>query len=49
MLTINTRTSKQGIATVMVSFEIGGVEELHSLITKLRQIGGVMEVERSTG
>ena len=49
MLTINTRTSKQGIATVMVSFEIGSVEELHSLITKLRQIGGVMEVERSTG
>ena len=32
-----------------LSFEIGGVEELRSLTEKLRQVGGVIEIERSTG
>ena len=49
ILSINTRTSKQGVATMNLSFEIGGVEELRSLTEKLRQVGGVIEIERSTG
>ncbi len=49
ILSINTRTSKQGVASVNLSFEIRGVEELHSLTEKLRQVSGVLDIERSTG
>lgn len=49
ILSINTRTSKQGIASVNLSFEIGGVEELRSLTERLRQIGGIIDIMRSTG
>ena len=49
MLSINTRTSKQGIATVNLTFDVGGVEELKSLFEKIRQIDNVMEIERSAG
>lgn len=46
---INTRTSKQGMATVSMSFDTAGVEELRALIEKLRQIPGIIDIERSTG
>ncbi len=46
---INSRTSKQGIATIEVAFETKGREELHSLIEKLKQIDSVLEIERTTG
>ena len=49
ILTINTRTSRQGIATVVLSFDVGGVDELRFLTEKIRQVEGVMEIERSTG
>lgn len=49
LLSINTHTSKQGIASVSLSFEIGGVEELRSLTEKLRQIDGILDIVRSTG
>lgn len=46
---INSRTNKQEKATISLSFEIGGKEELHSLIKKLRQIESVIDVVRTTG
>ena len=49
ILSINTHTSKQGIATMNLSFEIGSVEELRSLTEKLKNVDGVMETERSAG
>jgi GTP pyrophosphokinase len=49
ILSINTRTSRQGIATVVLSFDVGGVDELRFLTEKIRQVEGVMEIERSTG
>jgi len=49
ILSINTRTNKQGIATVILSFDIGGVNELRSLSEKLRQVESVMDIERTTG
>ena len=49
ILSINTRTSRQGIATVVLSFDVSSVDELRSVAEKIRQIEGVMEIERSTG
>ena len=46
---MNTRTSKQGIATMVVTFEIGGRGELTTIIEKLRMIDNVIDIERTTG
>lgn len=46
---LNTRTSKQGIATINISFQVGSKEELNSLIEKLRQIESVKDIERTAG
>ena len=46
---INTHTSKQGIATLELSFVVGGRDELNHVIEKLRQIAGVIDIERTTG
>lgn len=46
---LNTRTSKQGIATINISFEVGSKEELNSLIEKIRQIESVKDIERTAG
>ncbi len=47
--TINSRISKQGIATIGMSFEIFSVSELKQLVEKIRQIDGVFEIERTRG
>ena len=49
ILSMNTRTSKQGIATMTVSFEISGREELNRIIEKIRAIESVIDIERTTG
>ena len=46
---MNVRTSKQGKATIVMTFDIHGVEELNRLIDKLRQIEGVLDIERTAG
>ena len=46
---INSRTSKREKASIAMSFDIGSKEELNSLITKIRQIDSVLDVERTTG
>jgi len=46
---INTHTSKQGVVTMELSFVIGGRDELNHVIEKLRQIAGVIDIERTTG
>ena len=48
MISVNSRTSRQGTATVSVTFEVGGRDELDSLIGKLRQIESVLDIERTT-
>ena len=45
----NTKTSKQGLATLQTTFEITGREELNRLIDKLRGIESVIDIERTTG
>ena len=49
ILALNTRTSKQGLATMEVSFHVAGREELALVTDKLRQIDSVIDIERSTG
>lgn len=49
ILALNTRVNKQGTATIMVSFEIGGREELQRIIDKLRTIESIIDIERTTG
>ncbi len=46
---INTSTSKQGIATMTINFGAGSTAELNALINQLRQVESVMDVERTTG
>jgi GTP pyrophosphokinase len=46
---MNTRTSKQDVATISISFDVRNQEELRSLMEKLRQIEGVKDIERTTG
>ena len=46
---MNVKTSKQGKATISMSFEIHGIDELNSLIEKLRQIDGVLDIARNAG
>ena len=45
----NSRTNKQGLATIEYEFEIGSKEELQGLIDKIRQVESVIDIERSTG
>ncbi len=46
---INVRTNRQGKATVVMTFDIPGAEELSRLTEKLRQIEGVLDIERTAG
>ena len=46
---INVRTSKQGKATIIMTFDIHGKEELNRLTDKIRQIEGVLDIERTAG
>ncbi|WP_101876197.1 RelA/SpoT family protein [Lachnoclostridium edouardi] len=46
---MNVRTSKQGKATIIMTFDIHGKEELNHLTDKLRQIEGVLDIERTAG
>ncbi len=46
---VNVRTSKQGTATINMSFDIRSTEELRQIIDKLRQIDSVLDVERAIG
>ncbi len=46
---IHSKTSKQGIATISISFETKGKEQVNGLIEKLRQVESVIDIERTTG
>ena len=49
ILSMNTRVSKQGIATLSTSFEISSREELIRIIEKVKTIESVVDIERTTG
>ena len=49
ILGIHSRASKQGIATIEVSFNTKGRQQISSLIERLRQIENIIEIQRTTG
>ncbi|MCI5699828.1 MAG: bifunctional (p)ppGpp synthetase/guanosine-3',5'-bis(diphosphate) 3'-pyrophosphohydrolase [Lachnospiraceae bacterium] len=49
MTSLNSRTSKQGTATLDIAFEVKSVEELNHLIEKIRQVESVIDIERTRG
>ena len=46
---IHSKTSKQEIATIDISFNTRGRAELTSVIEKLRQVESIIDIERTTG
>ena len=46
---MNVRTSKQGTATIEAGFIVHGREELSLVVKKLRQLEGVIDIERAVG
>ena len=46
---VNSRVSKQGTATISLTFDIHSTEELNNLVEKLRQIESVIDIERNVG
>ena len=46
---VNTRTNKQDIATIGMTFEIGSREELQMIVDKLKMIKNVIDIERTKG
>ena len=46
---MNARTSKQGIGTINIAFNVRDIDTLNFIINKLRNIEGVLDIERSMG
>jgi len=49
IMSMNTRTSKQGLATMETSFQVTSREELKRVIDKIRTIDSIIDIERATG
>ena len=49
LLSVNSRTGKNGIATIIVSFSTSGKAELREIVEKIKNIRGVIDVERTSG
>ena len=45
---MNSRTSKQEIATISMSFMIGGKDELTKLVDKIRMVDSVLDIVRAS-
>ena len=46
---MNVRTSKQGKATIEAGFIVNGRDELGHVIEKIRQLPGILDIERAVG
>ena len=49
VISMNVRTSKQGTASISIGFEINGVEQLNEIISKIRNVESVLDIERTAG
>lgn len=49
MNSIDARASKQGVATVDITFEIKDKRQLADIVNRLRSIEGVIDIERTSG
>ena len=46
---MNARTSKQGKSTIDISFNVKSKDDLNKLISKIRNIQGILDIERPQG
>lgn len=46
---IHSKTSKQGVATITIKFGTQSKEQLHALVEKIKQVEGIIDVERPRG
>lgn len=46
---MNCRINKQDKATILISFDVHSTEELQTLVAKIRNVEGVIDIERTTG
>ncbi len=46
---IHSKTSKQGVATISISFGTRGKDEMNQIVTKIRQVESVLDIERTSG
>lgn len=46
---MNVRTSKKGTASISVGFEIKGVEQLKTIISKIYNVESIIDIERTSG
>lgn len=46
---MNCRINKQDKATILISFDVRSTEELKTLVDKIRNVEGVIDIERTTG
>lgn len=49
IITMNVRTNKQGKATISMSFDIRGTEQLNRIIAKIRNVESIIDIERTAG
>ncbi|MBE5883721.1 MAG: bifunctional (p)ppGpp synthetase/guanosine-3',5'-bis(diphosphate) 3'-pyrophosphohydrolase [Lachnospiraceae bacterium] len=49
IISMNTRTTKQGTATLQTTFEISSRDELNRIIEKIHGVESVIDIERTTG
>ena len=49
VLSVNSRASKQGTATISMSFEVPDKNTLQYLVEKIRQVESVLDIERTAG
>lgn len=47
--TVTTRITKQGIATINLCFNITGIEQLNKVISKIRNLESIIDIERTAG
>ena len=49
MSSVNSRTNKQGLASIVLEFQVSGKEELAYIVEKIRQVDSVIDIERRSG
>ena len=49
ILSINSKTNKQGFVTLIISFEITGKSQLSEVMDRLRQIKDILDITRTNG
>ena len=49
IMSLNTRTNRQGMVTMQLGFEVSGRDALNNIMERLRGIDSVIDIERSVG